>query len=1277
MAIYKPTDCSPFNGTFDLSADLPIVFECKVDTSNSPVTGYSIEIYNSNNEIIFPGVNRTTGPIKENVTYLTDLKKYVKNRFPSLVSNIRNVNSGLNGTVLEIPAIVNSSDVDNDTTVGRNQIGIVSGETNILVDGQTYTWKITLYQEVENGTQKPFPPTEAKFYDMAVANGTVIGSNEKRIQTALIDSDDKVVDNLVLLDKFVQPIQISGFYGYDPSNPVTSWTGTVPTTFTMTRSLITGYDSTYGYVYPSTAEGNAFANGQIVPENANGFQIFKNGNNPSNLGATDMVDFIYDSGEFEGKMTWKTSAANPEQSYWEQTYLVDSDPDGVFYPLKGDGYSSFALTGSERIIFNNIQKPKVQYGKIYYGSPYNGIFEPHFSTKEISTNNKAPSGTYMLPAGTYTFKQDTSVEGFIGEQNLNFSTTNNNGVVSEWIKIRTTTSGILYTSKSDSQESFVYFTGKKFVNNTETITLKTDQEVSADFLMWFSQNVNVSFYQVTVVWNRTSDAANWGTISNKIVYCRRDGKNYEINTTTQVGEINKTPFKFVEEKPVRIFNTAKETTKTFGGQDIKDIENNSCIFYTENNTISSILSVTSNNGVDITKDCAFEVGNNYIIYTSSSAIPSNLTISVKYIPFNIQDYTGIIFYNKQATSNQDTGIIYIRPSININKNMIFKEITTTANPTWFNINYFNKDYNYITYNGNRGFDPEVDKTRYQIKSFYKDSDYNPFSIYKNPEIITHIETGNKTKTTIKSDGVVNNVDTMNFTVRSNYSQNSYIQWKSYQWILYDSAKRTILEKTEESYSGEILGNFYGLEPQQYYILSLILQTNSGKIIEVDYVIYTNFTEATEQRDLVQAEFDCDTLSMKASLKFLDVVLAPDAGQYLSGTATPDKNTAYYYNLKSDFYKKKNKTTSDYDSIASVDNNGVLTITGQNSLDFSKSFENYAINSNTRTGDIQIDADEIVVEGSFYFSTDYNGDIFSVSRGEEGTGTITVSIPEAIKSIGPDGFVALSDDINKVQIGGSNSYLRIIGSNGIVSNSNEWQDSSKFHNTSIWKVPGAAPNGDRINVANFKYAEVKNSGTYNKSTYLNIAGPYNSYDETKPLKDPMNPAEQKFSFMSGDNPSIDAISKICSDGPFYINQPDRLIWLDYKPCEEQMEVVQDTDKNRIPVVDKQSVCVEIPLKWNDDAIWKDGTYLENGTGLSAKIGEVRVNGMVVKVDTISNTTEPTYTSTGLVKQEKVSTSIKEREVLSQHNLSFRIFINTNNFTVDQLRSVCYVSPSPKI
>lgn len=1261
MAIYKPTDCSPFNGTFDLSADLPIVFECKIDTSNSPVTGYSIEIYNSNNEIIFPGINRTVGPIKSNVTYLSDLKEYVKNKFPSLVSNIRNVNSGLNGTVLEIPAIVNSSDVS-DTTVGRNQVGIISGGTNILIDGQTYTWKITLYQEVKKGDDVSatidnsiFPPDAEKYYDMTVASGTVIGSNEKRIQTALIDSDDKVVDNLVLLDKFIQPIKIDGLSGYAPSNPVTSWTGTVPTMFTMTRSLITGYDSTYGYIYPSTAEGNAFVNGQIVPENANGFQIFKNGNNPSNLGATDMVEFIYDSGEFNGKMTWKVSAAKPEQSYWEQVYLVDANPNGAFYPLKGDGYSSFALTGSERIIFNNIQDSEIQYGGIYYGSPYNGIFEPHFSTKESAEivkkdKNVIHSGIYSIKTNpTFPSETDNSIQ-----QRMPFYVfgKKKEKKYSEFVVSRYADKNTIYYSYGE-QGITVYSNGWQD-SSYKYIEIKSDVTVSEKFYDWFIDNVT-SYYQVTVVWNRTTDAANWGTLSNKIIYCRRDGKNYEINTTTQVGEINKTPFKFVEEKPVRIFDTAMVTTKDKVAGD--SLGNNSRIFNI-GNAISSILSVTNNSSVDITKDCAFEVGKNYIIYTSSSVIPSNLTISAKYIPFNIQDYTGIIFYNKQATYSSVTGRIYIRPSININKNMIFKEITTTAKPTWFNINYFNKDYNYITYIGNQGFNPEIDKTRYQIKSFYKDSDYNPFSIYKNPEIVSTIS-GN----IINSDGVINAITTRNFTVTSTYSQNSYIQWKSYQWILYDSAKRTILEKTDEQYGGEITAIFYGLESQQYYILSLILQTNTGKIIEIDYVIYSDFTETAEQRDLVDAGFDCDTLSMEASLKFLDVVLAPDADQYLSGTAIPTKNTAYYYDLKSGFYKKENQ------AVASV-NNGVLTITGQNSLDFSKSFDRYDLtNKETKIGNIQIDADEIIVEGSFDFSNDYNGDIFSVSRGEEGTGTIKISIPEAIKSIDSDGFVILSDDINKVKIG-PNSYLRII-KNG--SASKEWQNSSEFHNTSIWQVGGVISNGNRINVANFKYAEADNGdGTYNKNTYLNIAGPFNT-NSREAIRNPMAYNQQPFSFYDNKN-----VAMKCKKDPngdqlvaFKVNQPDKLIWVDNIPAEENPKNVVINANGSVVTSAPRSVLSQEALIWDDNAIWKDGTYLENGTGLSAEIGEIRVNGNVVEVDTISGT-NPTYTSTGLVKQEKVSVSIKEREALSEYNLSFRIFINTNNFMIDQLRSVCYVN-----
>ena len=86
----------------------------------------------------------------------------------------------------------------------------------------------------------------------------------------------------------------------------------------------------------------------------------------------------------------------------------------------------------------------------------------------------------------------------------------------------------------------------------------------------------------------------------------------------------------------------------------------------------------------------------------------------------------------------------------------------------------------------------------------------------------------------------------------------------------------------------------------------------------------------------------------------------------------------------------------------------------------------------------------------------------------------------------------------------------------MSKSKEWQNSSEFHNTSIWQVGGIVPNGDRINVANFKYAEVDNGdGTYNKDTYLNIAGPFNTNSD-EAIRNPMAKNEQPFSFYDNKN-----------------------------------------------------------------------------------------------------------------------------------------------------------------
>ena len=51
MAVFKPTNCSPYLTAFDmLNIDNGIYyFSCKIDTSNTNIGGYSITIYDKDN----------------------------------------------------------------------------------------------------------------------------------------------------------------------------------------------------------------------------------------------------------------------------------------------------------------------------------------------------------------------------------------------------------------------------------------------------------------------------------------------------------------------------------------------------------------------------------------------------------------------------------------------------------------------------------------------------------------------------------------------------------------------------------------------------------------------------------------------------------------------------------------------------------------------------------------------------------------------------------------------------------------------------------------------------------------------------------------------------------------------------------------------------------------------------------------------------------------------------------------------------------------------------
>lgn len=120
MAVYKATYCYPFLTSYDVRlANLNSLtgqseksvkwLSCKIDSSNKDITGYSIRILNEYNEVIFPVTK------EKKISPISELKPTLNNGVyqingVDLINQEWKVNSGLNGTYLNIPFFQTNDD---------------------------------------------------------------------------------------------------------------------------------------------------------------------------------------------------------------------------------------------------------------------------------------------------------------------------------------------------------------------------------------------------------------------------------------------------------------------------------------------------------------------------------------------------------------------------------------------------------------------------------------------------------------------------------------------------------------------------------------------------------------------------------------------------------------------------------------------------------------------------------------------------------------------------------------------------------------------------------------------------------------------------------------------------------------------------------------------------------------------------------------------------------------------------------------------------------------
>ena len=434
MAVYKASNCTPFLGSIDLTFGQ--IAQCEINSSNSTVTGYRLEILDNLNNVIFSGERFSPVPqgfvvdcVDTNATYYT--------------------NTGLNGSMLTVPLIVRGTgNVDSDIckkVLGVEATGDNAGnrsslslaqcaniiyyyynpkteegkwyKVEIAVDdlaGSSYTYSWTLGAEIPNLSNgymnMPYKwritlaqgqrtdaaegtfdqqPTDAKWYDMGIAvNQQVLGSTVNRIQGPYSDK--------ILSDYFIQLGTYSTSEGFKPRGQ---------------RVIITSYDN-YGYIYPREnyiTEEMLNGNGTTEDPGATHFQIYKETNEPQYVNSNRKVGYLsllkIDRDLSDMGMTIDPENGrfhyNLTSGYYEQIYNgASSEKVNSFNPTvqmyTGQQIGGSLIGGGTTILFAGYDADKGKDVNSWTTNPLNGIFV--FADKVFDSNNNKMILRWQRPA---------------------------------------------------------------------------------------------------------------------------------------------------------------------------------------------------------------------------------------------------------------------------------------------------------------------------------------------------------------------------------------------------------------------------------------------------------------------------------------------------------------------------------------------------------------------------------------------------------------------------------------------------------------------------------------------------------------------------------------------------------------------------------------------------------------------------------------------------------------------------------------------------------------
>lgn len=776
MAVYKPNYCYPYLEGVDarLIGKNPFYFKCLVDTSNRQITGFQLTLYDNDNNEVFKGAK---------ISPLSELPKY------NTSSSVLSINSGLNGSELQIPAFqpkYNKNNLGTGLYASYNAIYYI-GDYNVKAIG-----------EMSDGTIDEYELRNGDFYIQKTGNNCSLYRYDKS-QTEQV------------------PIQVSvgQFFNVEYGSVVNNITN-ANKNFRITE--ITNLDGTEFTIEEfSGSLFRAFGEGDKT-EPTTEVKIFNN-----------RTVYKWQITLFQGSKGVTITNTAPKEIDYKN--LSNDEIDMVLQnaTILGTTSSRLQIPKTEEIILN-------KYVELYneaQGQAIAGSYRKSISSYDETYGHIYPEKDAFTPDliensdSCFVYKYSNNPDSILASDTVAVATTENVALTGEGaIKTGAVIDGYV-------------------LQDGDYVLVKSQSTASQNGIYIIDKAAEPSRGQYN----------SWGDFIGKVVFVKNGNSNGKKNFISQAragGTIDTTNLIFNQEQPLILYPGEIGLTVSVMSKgrpsglaiDNYSIMNNDTCYCSDEQKVYVV-----------------SVAGGVVNWTSSGqSIADDTKISVSYGANN----GGKVFKKSGTTVSQDfssqratlykntTERTFITPFLGLepgqkifldNSFIRLKQDDSLTNV--LSINTINTDNWSITHVTLKvPFNSEA-KIKYNLKSFFKTSDQNNFTLVSAPQARYSIQNTNEEsfpfsqfisikgtdiQVPIYSQGTIN---TRFVVCTGTYQQPQFLNWTNYRWLLLDSYGN-ILQDSGYRYDGTTKIAFYGLELNRYYHMVLMMTDEMGNVLSTGF-----------------------------------------------------------------------------------------------------------------------------------------------------------------------------------------------------------------------------------------------------------------------------------------------------------------------------------------------------------------------------------------------------------------------------------------------------------